>query len=114
MMEGFEAGCPREMHMQITPESREDQVMQTCEPDGIDTLLALQAQRREYLATEERRLDELVRAEDRIRELEQQNEVLTMTIREMIYLEKLVSQPLLLSNACFLNPKRFRSAKYSY
>ncbi|KAL8929710.1 MAG: hypothetical protein Q9172_000267 [Xanthocarpia lactea] len=108
MMEGFEAGCSCEMHRhehQITPESQENRVMQTCEPDGRDTLLALQAQRCEYLATEERRLDELVRAEDRIRELEQQNEVLTITIREMIYLEKLVSQLLLLSNGCFLNPK---------
>ncbi|KAL8863489.1 MAG: hypothetical protein Q9178_000170 [Gyalolechia marmorata] len=92
MMEAFEAGCPREMHMhehQITPESQENRVMQTCEPNGTDTLLALQAQRCEYLAIEERRLDELVLAEDRIRELEQQNEVLMITIREMIYLEKL-------------------------
>ncbi|KAL8753462.1 MAG: hypothetical protein Q9199_005034 [Rusavskia elegans] len=65
----------------------ENGVIQTYEPEGGDALFALEAQKQEYLATEERRLDELMQAEDRIRELQQQNKALTSTIREMIYLE---------------------------
>ncbi|KAL8771997.1 MAG: hypothetical protein Q9209_002662 [Squamulea sp. 1 TL-2023] len=89
MMEGL-AGRPPKLHArehrgasEIPPE---DRAMQTCEPEGRDIMLALKAQKQEYLTTEERRLDELVQAEDRIRELEQVNEVLASIIRDEIYL----------------------------
>ncbi|KAL8783981.1 MAG: hypothetical protein Q9213_004232 [Squamulea squamosa] len=86
MMEGLE-GRPPELHARGASEiPPEDSVMQTCEPEGRDTMLALKAQRQEYLTTEERRLDELVQAEDRIRELEQVNEVLASIISDNIYL----------------------------
>ncbi|KAL8817200.1 MAG: hypothetical protein Q9223_003917 [Gallowayella weberi] len=52
----------------------EDRPMETCESEGRDPLLALQAQKAEYIATEGRRLSELVQAHDRIRELEEELE----------------------------------------
>ncbi|KAL8807397.1 MAG: hypothetical protein Q9182_000736 [Xanthomendoza sp. 2 TL-2023] len=52
----------------------QDRPMETCEPDGRDPLLALQAQKAEYMATEERRLSELIHAHDCIRELEEELE----------------------------------------
>lgn len=89
----------------------ENGVIQTCEPEGRDALLALEAQKQEHLATEERRLDELIRAEDRIRGLEQQNKALISTIREMIYLEKSTHSRF---NRFLLYPKHQRSMKPSY
>lgn len=89
----------------------ENGVIQTCEPEGRDALFALEDQKQEYLATEERRLDELIQAEDRIRELQQQNKALTSTIREMIYLEKSTHSRF---NRFLLYPKHQRSMKPSY
>ncbi|KAI4237230.1 MAG: hypothetical protein LQ349_002026 [Xanthoria aureola] len=84
--ERLKTGWPSEL--QILKDCRppetpsEDGVIQTCEPEGRDALLALKAQIQEYLSTEERRLDELIRAEDRIRELEQHNKALTVQLKE--------------------------------
>ncbi|KAL9035795.1 MAG: hypothetical protein Q9180_004659, partial [Flavoplaca navasiana] len=83
-----EAGWQSELQRCDHSTPPESMVVQTCEPEGRDALSALQALKQDHLATEERRLDELIQAEDRMRELEHQNNVLMGTIREMIYLEK--------------------------
>ncbi|KAI4248470.1 MAG: hypothetical protein L6R40_001031 [Gallowayella cf. fulva] len=54
---------------EMTPGNR---LMETCEAEGRDPLLALRALKNEYMATEERRLSELVFAHDRIRDLEEE------------------------------------------
>ncbi len=113
--ERLKTGWPSEL--QILKDCRspetpsENGVIQTCEPEGRDALLALKAQMQEYLAIEERRLDELIRAEDRIRELEQQNKALTGTIRNMICLGKSTHSRF---NRCLLYPKHQLSMKPSY
>lgn len=113
--ERLKTGWPSEL--QILEDCRpletpsEDGVIQTCEPEGRDALLALKAPMQEYLAIEERRLDELIRAEDRIRELEQQNKALTGTIRNMICLGKSTHSRF---NRCLLYPKHQTSMKPSY
>lgn len=113
--ERLKTGWPFELPIQKDcrpPETpSEDGVIQTCEPEGRDALLALKAQMQEYLAIEERRLDELIRAEDRIRELEQHNKALTGTIRNMIYLGKSTHSRF---NRCLLYPKHQISMKPSY
>ncbi|KAL8845681.1 MAG: hypothetical protein Q9198_011373, partial [Flavoplaca austrocitrina] len=83
-----EAGRQFELQRRDHSTPPESMVIQTCEPEGRDALSALQALKQDHLATEERRLDELIQAEDRMRELEHQNDVLMGTIREMVYLEK--------------------------
>ncbi|KAL8679205.1 MAG: hypothetical protein Q9186_004502 [Xanthomendoza sp. 1 TL-2023] len=78
VMENFLPGSLPERHTREhdgrleTP--LEDRPMETCEPEGRDPLLALQALRAEYIETEGRRLSELVQAHDRIRELEEELE----------------------------------------
>ena len=83
-----EAGWQFELQRRDHSTPPECMIIQTCEPEGRDAFSALQALKQDHLATEERRLDELIQAEDRMRELEHQNDILMGTIREMVYLEK--------------------------
>ncbi|KAL8997010.1 MAG: hypothetical protein Q9169_003600 [Polycauliona sp. 2 TL-2023] len=73
VMEVSTADCPPDLRWCERTRPSKDDAMQTCEPEGRDTMSALQAQTKEHLATEERRLEELIQVEDRVRELEQTN-----------------------------------------